>query len=634
MKSNFLITSLFLLVISIFNTANASEKSVSLSIHLLSYLAQDYGEAIGENGKIINEFEYNEQLEFIEAVVKSAKESNFPGELVDDVNSLKTLIVSKREPEVVSRSATQLKKKVISYFNVLTYPKFRPNLSFGKKLYQNNCIQCHGNNGFGDGEAGKGLDPAPSNFHDLERMSNISPFQAYSTISLGVEGTGMASFDDLSEKERWDLAFYISSLRFADVKKLSNDTIDISLKDLASMTDVEIKNSYLKDSDDQDVALAILRTQDNNSGPTKSATKSSLDKARNKLTKSFTLFKQRKLSEAHRLSLEAYLEGIEPIEAQLKNKDSSLLYKLENSLAAYRSSLKQGDERTVTLNYNNSIQNIEHVETLLIQDTTNLGTIALTFGIITREAMEAGLVLLLLFSLLQKLGAKKAKRWVHFGWISALGIGILSYFLLEKLIPVTGELAEAMEAYVGMIAAFMLLYVGLWFHRNSNIQTWKKFLSGKVQNIIGRDKLIGLSIISFSAVFREILETILFVKILVFDGHSKSAISSGVILGIIVSCLLVFLMAKLSIKINLKNLFKLSTSMILIFAVIIVGKSVMAFQKIGYLEVHRTLDFSFPSLGINFSIEALIAQFLMLVAIFFFIRLNSKKEFRSLRDNI
>ena len=58
---------------------------------------------------------------------------------------------------------------------------------------------CHGADGRGDGPAGKGLDPAPTNFHDRERMDRRSVYSLYSTITLGVPGTPMAAFSDLSD---------------------------------------------------------------------------------------------------------------------------------------------------------------------------------------------------------------------------------------------------------------------------------------------------------------------------------------------------------------------------------------------------------------------------------------------------
>ena len=57
--------------------------------------------------------------------------------------------------------------------------------------------------------------PLPANFTDPERMAGLSPFKGFNTASFGVEGTAMASFAALSEEQRWQVAFYVMSLRFS-----------------------------------------------------------------------------------------------------------------------------------------------------------------------------------------------------------------------------------------------------------------------------------------------------------------------------------------------------------------------------------------------------------------------------------
>lgn len=72
------------------------------------------------------------------------------------------------------------------------------------------CISCHGTKGLGDGVADKGLNPAPTNFHEAE----LSPLQAYNVTKLRIEGTEMVAYDHLSENELWDVAFYVLSRAF------------------------------------------------------------------------------------------------------------------------------------------------------------------------------------------------------------------------------------------------------------------------------------------------------------------------------------------------------------------------------------------------------------------------------------
>jgi high-affinity iron transporter len=71
-------------------------------------------------------------------------------------------------------------------------------------------------------------------------MSKMSPFQAYNTITLGVNGTAMIGFNTLTNKEVWDLAFYVKSLRF---KKQPIDSVLI--KSLFNKVYFILKNHLL-----------------------------------------------------------------------------------------------------------------------------------------------------------------------------------------------------------------------------------------------------------------------------------------------------------------------------------------------------------------------------------------------------
>src|SRR4030095_7065075 len=125
---------------------------------------------------------------------------------------LVALIQDKRPGSEVSMLAHQLRWSIIRAYNVEVAPQRPPDLRAVPVLYQTQCAACHGLQGQGDGPAGAHLDPAPSNFHERQRMDQRSLYGFYSTIPLGLQGTAMARFNTLSEDERWALAFYITTL--------------------------------------------------------------------------------------------------------------------------------------------------------------------------------------------------------------------------------------------------------------------------------------------------------------------------------------------------------------------------------------------------------------------------------------
>ena len=56
------------------------------------------------------------------------------------------------------------------------------------------------------------LDPRPASFREPARLAALSPYRVYNTLTFGVPGTGMASFESLSPSDRWALAFYVLRL--------------------------------------------------------------------------------------------------------------------------------------------------------------------------------------------------------------------------------------------------------------------------------------------------------------------------------------------------------------------------------------------------------------------------------------
>ncbi|MBI5887472.1 MAG: cytochrome c [Deltaproteobacteria bacterium] len=89
----------------------------------------------------------------------------------------------------------------------------------GKLIYVKYCHFCHGQKGLGDGPVGLAISPHPADFvNDTKRMSKTDE-ELFKSISDGIkrEIGGDAMFmpswkEILSEKERWDVLFYVRQL--------------------------------------------------------------------------------------------------------------------------------------------------------------------------------------------------------------------------------------------------------------------------------------------------------------------------------------------------------------------------------------------------------------------------------------
>ena len=620
---------LFYVLLFLNVSAFANTKENQLAVHLLSYLAQDYSEAVS-NGKIISKEEYQEQVDFSNEVLRIAKENKYNHILSTSILNLSKSISNKDKVESVSSLANKIKSDILKQYNLLTYPESAINLNKAAKLYQNNCMSCHGQNGLGDGEDGKGLEPSPTNFHDLERMRNVSPYGAYNTITLGVKETGMGPHDYLSKEDRWSLAYYVSSFRFQKIKKKTGVILDI--KEGSGLSDNEIQKMF--DVEEQDLMGMMATVRDINSRPPPNNKNGQvgiyLKKAIKELKSSFELYKGGNIKDARNLALTAYLQGIEPVEGILKSNDKSIVTELETSLAKYRSLLaKNSSNDEIEAILNPIVNKLQGIVSSGALTKTKSSSFLMSFGIVLREAFEAGLILFLLLRLTRKSKATAFNKHIHLGWISSIAIGLGAYVALGSYFNITGKLAESLEGYTALVASLLLFYVGYWMHKNIDVQKLKDKFVSAVDTSLGSGKGLTLFLIAFTASFREIFETILFLKILILDGYQQYFVGIGAISAVLLTFTVIAIAIKFSIKLNLKYLFKVSTVLILSLSTIFLGKGIGALQKTGVFSQTSIDSVSLPVIGFNSTLEVLIAQMTMIALMLSFFVITRIKLVRS-----
>lgn len=110
-------------------------------------------------------------------------------------------------------------------------PQSTPDLVRGASLFQEYCARCHGSSGNGKGELAADLHPRPADlasgiYKYRSTPSGMLPTDddVFRTISLGVPGTSMSDFQDLSEKDRHNLVGYVKSLsaRFTEELQIAS----------------------------------------------------------------------------------------------------------------------------------------------------------------------------------------------------------------------------------------------------------------------------------------------------------------------------------------------------------------------------------------------------------------------------
>src|SRR5262245_40977678 len=189
-----------LLLFALGAPAQAQEQAKKL-IALLDYLGTDYKNAV-KDGQVLNQDEYTEMQEFAKRALElfnQLKESDKADKagVESAVKQLAVYVDQKADPNVVFDLAKTAKDKLLTAYQIVPHPRRLPALADGKTIYADNCAQCHGVTGKGDGAGRASMNPKtplPANFTDPERIGGLSPFKAFNTTSFGVEGTAMASF--------------------------------------------------------------------------------------------------------------------------------------------------------------------------------------------------------------------------------------------------------------------------------------------------------------------------------------------------------------------------------------------------------------------------------------------------------
>lgn len=91
---------------------------------------------------------------------------------------------------------------------VSTVPATPETVHAGARLYAENCASCHGAEGYGDGEGGRGLNPPPANLARMIRMPMPNDEYLLWTLSEGGApvGSTMPAFKDiLTEEQMWKI---------------------------------------------------------------------------------------------------------------------------------------------------------------------------------------------------------------------------------------------------------------------------------------------------------------------------------------------------------------------------------------------------------------------------------------------
>jgi len=603
--------------------ASAKNDDAQVSWRLLDYLGVDYSGAV-QNGKVISASEYSEMREFSGSVrqrIGALPPSAAKPELTRQADELVAAIERKGSPQDVQAITKKLGSDLLKAYPVALAPPQVPDLGRGAKLFNQNCAACHGEKGDAKTAMAARLDPPPIAFVDRSRADQRSPFALYQVIDQGIEGTAMASFSSLPAQDRWDLAYYVS--RFAYPSSLSGQGKriwdgDASLRqrvpDLAALSGLTAKDLSSQIGPDRAAAvLAYLRANPSAVG----GSASPLALARERLDQSLAAYQRGDRDAAKSLALSAYLDGFEPVEGVLSARDGALLGRVESAMGELRSAIAKGESvdqvRGRIADLDSELDQVE--KTLAPDQGDATSTFVGAMTILLREGLEALLIVVGMLAFLRKGDRPDMVRPVHYGWASALVAGVATWWAATSLITISGATRELTEGVGSVLAALVLLFVGIWMHGKGQADEWQRYIRKKMNHALSRGSAWFLFSLAFVAVYREIFETILFYAALSAEGGA-GAVIAGAATGAVLLAIVAVLMLRFSQRLPIGKFFTYSSALIAILAVVLAGKGVAALQEAGLIGV-EPLSYvpRITMLGIFPSTEVIAAQIAVILAL-------------------
>jgi len=188
-----------------------------------------------------------------------------------------------------------------------------------------------------------------------------------------------------------------------------------------------------------------------------------------------------------------------------------------------------------------------------------LGQYLITF----REVLEAALITSIVLAYLSRTGRNSFSRYVWYGVLSATAasvvLGAAVWFAYGKLSESVQQLFEGVAALIAVAVLTTMIY---WMAIKG--KELRAEVEQRVEAMATRSATFGFVSFAFVAVFREGLETVLFLTPFLVDD--AAATIAGLLLGTMTSLVLAYAIFFVGMKIDVKRFFYFSSILLVLLA--------------------------------------------------------------------
>ncbi len=198
-----------------------------------------------------------------------------------------------------------------------------------------------------------------------------------------------------------------------------------------------------------------------------------------------------------------------------------------------------------------------------------------SFVITFRETLEAALIVGIILAYLFRTKQQKYNNVVYYSVFCAVVASIIAAILFQLLAGgFEGAVEQIFEGIIMFFAAVLLTSMILWMLRQKNVT---KELEHRVQRHLNTQQQFGLFLVTFLSVFREGVETVIFLGASSFSGGDNLLLWG--LSGVVAACILGYLIFVGAKKVKLKLFFNISSVFLILFAAGLVAHGVHEFEE-------------------------------------------------------